>query len=421
MDLLFCVNILLYIFLECYYPIFLSKKLNLGIISPVTILAYSSIPILLFKVFLGPAFLLDNGLFNKYFNYAILMTNTSLIMKYVVTALFLHLCLHSKLIKRFVKTFMPHWHFRNNKVVLASIIILFFAILFFILLASHSFGVVSWILNPREGYQFHRSGAGHFYVLSILCLSVSYTIFSIFLKKDSRVILCTVVYMFLAFMLGSKGVILSFCVSCLIFLWFRRYKYLSRIFLLAVPFVCLLLLINFGSFEYSEIASYFDYYVNSAMYYEEYFKGGIDLFYGKISATNFWGLLPRALFPEKPYVYGMLLVNEHFFPGAAEASHTPEFGGPVMAFADWGVMGVIFSSLFNYNIIFKIVLYLFLFKDYNIETIRNNPSKLYCLIILFSPSFMFLVGFPLSFILWLFIVKIISLTNRVVIKPQSTT
>ena len=49
----------------------------------------------------------------------------------------------------------------------------------------------------------------------------------------------------------------------------------------------------------------------------------------------------------------MALVNEHFFPGAAEATHTPAFGGPVPYFADFGLIGVIVYSFFNFQLIFS--------------------------------------------------------------------
>src|SRR5574344_1504815 len=48
---------------------------------------------------------------------------------------------------------------------------------------------------------------------------------------------------------------------------------------------------------------YFDYYYNSTMFFEKFDNGEIPLFYGKLSLTNLWSLIPRSIYPDKPYVY----------------------------------------------------------------------------------------------------------------------
>ena len=121
------------------------------------------------------------------------------------------------------------------------------------------------------------------------------------------------------------------------------------------PLALVLMLVNFFSSigynadgtDYEKVLSYFDYYVNSALYYKEYYSGKIDLFNGKIFFSDFWSLIPRGLFPNKPYVYGITHVNEYFFPGEAEQTNTPAFGGPINYFADFGIFGVIFLTFFD--------------------------------------------------------------------------
>ena len=77
------------------------------------------------------------------------------------------------------------------------------------------------------------------------------------------------------------------------------------------------------------------------MYFKEYYSGKISLFYGQIYFSDFCTLIPRGLFPNKPYVYVITLVNEYFFPGAAAETNTPAFGCPISYFADFGILGLI--------------------------------------------------------------------------------
>lgn len=418
MYILFVINLFLYIFLECYYPIYLSKKVHLKLINPITIVAYSAIPITLFKVFIGPFFILENSLMDKYFNFAILMTNIALIGKFVLTKYSFFFFEHNKTTMALARTCMPHWKIRRSRTLIASSLILLMGVLCFILVASHSFGLFNWILDSRTGYQYHRTGAGHFYSLAILFYTISFSLFSIFLKKNRNVFICFFFYFVCVYLLGSKDILLSFVVSGLVFLWFRKYKHLRKAIFGGIPCAFILMLLNFGSISFSEIAQYFDYYINSAMYFEEYFKGGIDLFYGEIYWSSFWEVIPRFLYPEKPHVYGILLINEHFFPGLAESTHTPAFGGPLSAFADWGVIGVFLASFINFSSIFELFLYFYLFKFLKVQKLKSSPPLIYCVILLFAPSFMKYVGFPLNFILWIFIVKFVSCHNRITLKSN---
>lgn len=418
MYLIYIFNLFIYTFLECFYPIYLCKKLNLNLISPIGIFAFSFLPINLFKVFIGPFFILEEGLMDKYFNFAILMSNIALVAKFILTKYSLLFFKKNKFISRLAKTCMPHWKAKRNKTIIAAFILFIFALCCFVLLASHSYGLSNWIMNPRFGYQYHRTGAGHFYAFAILFYSTSFTLFCIYLKKNINVIKILLLFLICIYFLGSKEVLLQFMLSGLTFLWFRKYKKLKKAIFIGIPCVFIFMLLNFGSITFSEIAQYFDYYVNSAMYYEEYFNGGIDLYYGEIYFSSFWEIIPRSIFPDKPHVYGFLLVNEHFFPGMAEATHIPAFGGPISAFADWGILGVLISSFLDFSFIFNIFLYSYLFKNVNLEDIRRNPALVYCILLLFAPAFMRFIGFPLNIFIWIFIVKIISWLNRIVFKSQ---
>jgi hypothetical protein len=66
MDFLCLINLFFFVFLTIYYPIYISKSLKLKLLNPITILVVVTMPIALFKAFFGPAYLLNDGLFDKY-------------------------------------------------------------------------------------------------------------------------------------------------------------------------------------------------------------------------------------------------------------------------------------------------------------------------------------------------------------------
>lgn len=415
-NIFYIINLLAFIFLTIYYPIYISKSLKLKLLNPITISALVTMPVALFKAFLGPAYLLDDGLFDKYYNFAILMANIQLCITLWITGFLLKIFRsYNCNIANFLIRITPRWKIKRFKMFLVSFILfLLFCISFYFL--SSSFGLLNWITSPRTGYQFHRVGAGEYYAFALLFLSTSFSLLLLFLNKKRNIYFFTVVYVFFAWFLGSKHIILNFCIYAIIIFWFRNAKHLGRIIWYVTPIIFIPMLLNFGSFNLSDIATYFDYYVNSAMYYEEYFLDKIDLFYGEIGLTEYWALVPRNLFPDKPYVYGFLLVNEHFFPGAAEATHTPAFGGPVPYFADFGILGVIWHSLFNFQLWFQIFCYYIIFVDRRLERIISNPLYIYAFLILFAPNFLQFFPFPLSVFVFYFLIKLISFFNRAIIR-----
>jgi len=275
------------------------------------------------------------------------------------------------------------------------------------------------LLNPREGYQFHRSGAGFLWVLAISFLSVSFVLSTLYAKSRIKLFLIFFIYAFSAYFLGSKGIVLDFFLYFLIILWLTKYKKLKYIYIIMLPLVFGIMLYNFfssaGSTDFKEVFSYFDHYVNATMYYEAYYTNKIDLFYGKVYFSDFWNLVPRGVYPNKPYVFGITHVNEFFFPGAAEETNTPAFGGAVNYFADFGIIGVILFSFINP---IKFISYFFLcqlLKNYTYETIVNNSYILLLFILFTAPYFLFYLIFPLNMALFFFISVIILLFNRIIL------
>jgi hypothetical protein len=410
--ILFIINIGAYFFLDIAKNVYLINKFKLSLINPISINFVLYFILNLFKVFGGVMLSVDGGLFNRYYQYALFITNVSLLFEYIAIVLSLKFFKRNHFLNLFAERIKCIKMTKRQKIVIVSIIFLFFSIVFFILLANTSYSIVEWIKNPRIGYQLHRQGAGQYYALFLLTLSISFTLVLLYVKNIKMTIILFFLYVFLIRLLGSKGQYLYFFIAFYSILWFRKYKYLVFLTIVFTPLVLFLMLINFGSFDTLNVLEYFDYYYNSTIYFEAYFNKRLELFHGKIFLTNFWGLVPRALYPNKPFVYGIIMINEYFYPGAAAATHTPAFGGPIAAFGDFGVLGVILSSLFNLNTIIRTYCYYLIFSKYNITQIKKNIFLVLVFLYIVAPSFLTYFQFPISSFLILVLFFMLNFSAR---------
>jgi oligosaccharide repeat unit polymerase len=419
MSFIFIINIFVYFFLQFVKLSYISsyfKNRKFSGINPFIILFLFKLPVDLFKVVIGPPFLLENGIENVYYNIAIAITSLSIFVEYLLLR-FAFLISN----KYTFNSYSLNIKTRYLKMMHASIVFYFLFFLSFYMLTSSSFGFVNWLKDPRTGYQLHRVGAGQFWVFSISFLSVSFTIFTLYVKKNINLFIFLLFYLYSAFLLGSKGIVLDFLVFFIIILWVRRFQNLKKVFIIILPLALVLMLVNFFSSmgfngdgtDYEKVLSYFDYYINSAMYFKEYYSGKISLFYGQIYFSDFWSLIPRGLFPNKPYVYGITLVNEYFFPGAAAETNTPAFGGPISYFADFGILGVILMTFIDP---FKFIYYFFLcqlLKNYDYIKIKNNLFVFIMFLFFTAPFFLFSLSFPLNMLFLLLVSLILLFINKI--------
>ncbi len=277
----------------------------------------------------------------------------------------------------------------------------------FLQLTQNTIGIIDWIKDPRTGYQFYRVGNGHFYALALLFITFSYIINTMYSKGGLLDLIKQLLYGFMFYIFGSKQIIIGFFSIFLITKWFKSPKTVKYSLILVVSAMSLLLIANFGSSSTKEITGYFDYHNNSAMVYE-WFSHSERRFNGEILSTQFWQLVPRGIYPDKPFVYGDILLREIFWPGAAENTHTPGMAGPVNWYGDFGVSGVLFSSIFQFNAIISAFLTVFLLKK-----IKEKKTKDFLFLIsfsfLFSEIFMKFFVFPMNIlmILVLFILSFI--------------
>jgi hypothetical protein len=83
---------------------------------------------------------------------------------------------------------------------------------------------------------------------------------------------------------------------------------------------------------------YYDYFNNASMYLCT--ADRFSPMYGGGFISSLWEYVPRRFFSEKPYVYGNIVINEYFFPGAAKTGYTPGWLPWIALHLDFGTFGV---------------------------------------------------------------------------------
>lgn len=389
MEILYALNIAVAI-LAIFWPVWFSRRtLRLPLINPLTIVMAIGLPVQLFKLIGGPVVLIDDGLFDPNYQFALLMSNVQVALQ---TLGLLGFYWWFKSIR--AERYMPFQRALLGRKTLARAEYIFL-VLFggtYLLLAVGDFGLAGWLMNPREGYQLHRAGQGQWYALATTFLGVAFLL-SFLARPVARSILRnTFLYIFLSYFLGSKGTMLAIFGSSLIFLWFIGWKHLRKMLIVGTPLILALMILNLflamsDGFGIQTVLEYFDYFKNAADYYRAYFSGQLHLFHGEIFSSNFWAYVPRAVWPDKPSSYGILLVNEVFFPGQAEATNTPAFGGAVEQFADFGLFGVIAFSLFSTQSIVTACFSYLTFRRPGISVSRVTLSAVGLMVVQFAPMF----------------------------------
>lgn len=372
------------------WPVWFSRRiLHLPLLNPFTITLLISLPVEAMKLFGGPLVLLGDGLFDSGYQFAVLASNVLLVSQMVGLAFIFRCC----------TVFQVQQSLPLGRILLAprglrraARLFLVLYLVAFWLLASSDFGLINWVINPREGYQLYRTGQGHWYALAISSLSVSMLLSFLAQPKPRSVLWRTPIYLGLAYLLGSKMVLLNIFTSTLIFLWFLDWKHLTKLLLFGAPLLFVVLIWNLflalsDGFEVRAILEYFDFYKNAADYYHAYMNNEISLYWGKIASTSFTSYVPRALWTDKPSVYGILIINEIFYPGQAELTNTPAFGGAVEQFADFGFPGLVLNGLCgSFTILTAAASYL-IFRNPGVDLRRVTPVIVVILLVQFVPTF----------------------------------
>jgi len=420
MLLLYWINIALYFVAPFLFPVYATRRFRIGWLNPVVIPLLAGLPAAVVTTLSGPFFFLDDGLDNPYFQYALLVANVhalaGLLSLVLLTRLFVGQPALAGFVERLARSGGPA---RPERMRLAAWLFFGLYALSFLLLTRDT-GLVAWILDPRTSYQLHRTGVGQWYALCITFLSTSLVLATVYVRSTHTILLLALPFVAAVFLLGQKSLVVAFAIYLLIILAVRRYRYLKPISVLilggALLLVGSLLAASFGTVGLDQVSQYSDYFVNAAHYYAQYLSGQLPLFGGQVTLTGLWGLAPRSLFPDKPYVYGPILVIEHFFPGAAEKTFTPAFA-TVDYFADFGWPQAVLSGLLAAGNVLTAFLYALVLPRLNALNLGAGGDHrrvlFYAFLWLAAPSYLVFFDPPNNFILFGLIVALINLVNRV--------
>jgi len=337
------------------FPLFWSTAwLKLPIVNPVSIILVASLPFSLAR-FTAPIFILNEselvGL-----NIAILHDNIYGLFGIFNLYLAYKTGLFSYLIKLIPKSgSFAHIDFSR----LAKIFFILFVVTFLIL-TQKTGGIFDWLSNIRESYMSKRDGNGIFFAAALSFLSLA-TFFKVSICQTRLQLLrWVIIFTLFGYLFGTKGFLLQIMIS-IAAIYFLKYprRSLLKLFII-LPLTLLALMLSFfnglAGFDFVVLVEYFNYYYNAAIFYTDYLAGSIDLFEGRIISSIFWQYVPRTLYPDKPYVYGVLHVVEHYYPGGPASGNTPAFLGQVSRFADFGYPGFLLFSFLNFQqILFFIV------------------------------------------------------------------
>lgn len=415
MEILYTLNLAVAIGL-ILAPIWWSRRLlNQDWLNPVSLVVICMLPVELFRLLLGQLFR-DEGLMDFAYQFAVLMTNLQQSVGLTI------LIFASKLaVTRRLPYMLPRMGKYSPKTLRRiSLVFLLLYVAAFLLLASSTGGVIDWLSDIRGSYIRKRDGNGPLYAAAVSFLSLAYFFEGVSNPRSLSFSLRSAVFFVAIYILGSKGFVLQFFVFYLIVIVRQGRVKVGPVLLIALPAAFLLLLINFASqreaLDLAGIAEYFDYYPNAAMYYADYFNGAIPLFDGKVFLSSFWEYAPRSLFPDKPYVYGILHVVEIYYPGGAESGNTPAFYGGVPQFADFGLPGVLMFALLNWTPLVYFAGLRYALKDRVFLNFGPMTGRAMIIsLLLFAPAFGTFLPMGLVATLLLFIIgvsKLVKMTTR---------
>lgn len=390
MEYIYLLNIAISVLL-LFWPVWFARtQLRLPMVNPFSITMMVTAPIELMRILVGPFFLIsDGGLFDSGYQYAVLMASLLAFAQAAGVLFFFH----------YFKSMGAYRYVPFQTVTLGKRDLLrgsrFFLLVFcgaLFALASAEYGVLNWIQNPRMGYQLYRTGQGHWYAIATSALSVSMLLAFLARPTAGYLLLNMLVYLFFGYFLGAKSALLSIFIFTLVFLWFVRWRHLGKLMLFGMPLLFGLLVVNLylalgDAFQLVKIIGYFDHFMNAAVYYRSYLNNEIELFYGRVAISSLWTYVPRAWFPDKPTVYGILHVNEFFYPGRANLTHTPVFGGAVEQHADFGPLGVLVLGFFSSQAFLTGLLSYLIFRRPGLRFDRITMATVMLMLVQYAPSF----------------------------------
>jgi hypothetical protein len=328
---------------------------------------------------------------------------------------------------------MPYGKNKMSPKYIHGIILLLLSFLLLTVVAYMTVGVSEWLRSPREGYESSRVGYGIFYntAINIGCLGFGLMLISSSISKSKRLFIFFLYGCFF-YLLGSKMHVLNFVVgilgaSSLKEMPHSKYKAIGILSMGAIP----LYLLFMASYEetglYGDIIQtavrYFDHYKLGSIYFEHYYNGGVPLLYGEVYMSDFWRAIPRILYPGKPELMGITIINDLLGIGDPKAGWTPTIGGGVEYYADFGFFGTIILSIFSGTNIAIGFFYGLLGYGIKTKQLMRYPYMFICIVIInasYNSFFVFPVNILFTVIMYYFIFNILRMKMYSSRSPELT-
>lgn len=237
--------------------------------------------------------------------------------------------------------------FKRNLGVMSFVFFLMYILLFWGLMVQSGVGTL-WITDTRVAYQFHREGVGFYYVFSQFFLYLSFFLCMVTFKRFVfiKIIILLMFFLFLFYFFGSKRGMLTLILLAVVY-----YSYFIKklsLLPLVICFIGLVVIFSVSQILYSNYGlermfSYFEYFDNAVLFFSKY--RDFDLLNGEVLLSNLWGVVPRVLYPEKPYFYGSAYLTELIYPGMAAKGHFIGVLPWIVYYLDFGVFGVALFGL----------------------------------------------------------------------------
>ena len=231
----------------------------------------------------------------------------------------------------------------------ASSLLLLSSFVLWVAVAIRGGGGMLWLEDPRSAYLSFRSGVGLLWAASGWALIVALTIAIYRARSGSARVVVTVFCCLLGFWLGSKAVSLGIVAVAIVHqhLCVRPINLGSWLVWGGIFAVLFGLLISVQAVDGSSVssASYLAEYSTTAARGLELLGSEGGWFSGSAWVTSMWEYVPRSVVPEKPFVYGRVLLNEELNPGMAELGHTPGSPAWILGFMEAGLVGVVASGV----------------------------------------------------------------------------
>jgi hypothetical protein len=219
----------------------------------------------------------------------------------------------------------------------------------FVLMAYFGGGGLRWVTNPRDVYITNRAGVGLLWAAYQWMVMIAFIFWLWDRRPSSSVsIIGLIVYVVLLYFSGSKGMVLLGLFAWLAYIqyvgsglgWLRLSGVAGS---MAIGFISLLAF-HGSAGELNGWIYYFDYLNMTALAFD---RTDILAEYGlgRGMISDLWKYIPRAIWPDKPYEYGVCLIHRELFPGMAETGNTPGVAPWLLSYYDYGLIGVVVEGL----------------------------------------------------------------------------